>query len=151
METAHFLVKSEPGTYAFATVAQDLAGNVEALPATADAVTTIAAVPAAAAPTPVTPKTVEQVVVGLPSSKRCVSRRAFSIHLRIPAGSTVRSATVSVDGRRVAGRSGARLTAPINLKGLPKGRYAVRIVLKLANGTSLSATRRYRTCAPKHR
>ena len=97
------------------------------------------------------PKTVEQVVLGLPSTRRCLSRRAFSIHLRLPQGSTVRSATVSVDGHRVAVRSGAKLTAPVNLKGLPRGKYTVKIVLRLAAGKTITGTRRYRTCAPTHR
>ena len=148
-----YTLSAATGTYGFATVATDLAGNAEAVPTTADAVTTIpsAPVPAGTPPKLVTPKTVEQVVLGLPSTRSCLSRRAFSIHLRLPQGSTVRSATVSVDGHRVAVRSGAKLTAPVNLKGLPRGKYTVKIVLRLAAGKTITGTRRYRTCAPTHR
>ena len=48
-------------------------------------------------------------------------------------------------------RSGRRLTAPVNLRKLPRGRYSVRIVVKLADGRKLSGTRRFRTCAPKRK
>ena len=99
----------------------------------------------------VTVKSVEQVIFGLPPTRRCVSRRSFSIHVRAPRGVRLTSATVFVDKRRVAVRRGKRLTAPVNLKGLPKGRYSVRIVLVLAGGRKVSGTRRYRTCTPKRR
>ena len=87
----------------------------------------------------------------LPSTKRCVSRRLFRIRLRAPRGLKLSKATVKVDGRVVATRRGARLTAPVDLRGLPKGRFSVSIELRLADGRSVRATRRYRTCAPKRR
>jgi hypothetical protein len=37
----------------------------------------------------------------------------------------------------------------VNLKRLPKGRYVVRITVKLSNGRTVRETRRYRTCARK--
>ena len=61
-------------------------------------------------------------LVTLPSAKRCVSRRAFRIRLRKRSGVTYRSATVSVNGRRVKVVKGKRLTAPVDLRGLPAGR-----------------------------
>jgi hypothetical protein len=147
-----------PGVYAFATVAVDAAGNAEALPAAPDAATTLGTPPAQTpgpvptpTPKPADPAKVEQVVTGLPSTKACLSRRAFTIRIKVPKGSNVRKATVSVDGRQVAVRSGAKLTAPVSLKGLPKGRYSVKITLKLASGKTISGTRKYRTCAPKRR
>ena len=92
---------------------------------------------------------VEQAIVGLPSTRRCVSRRSFSIRVKAPRGVKLTSATVFVDARKVAVRRGVKLTAPVNLKGLPKGRYSVKIVLKLASGKQVTGTRRYRTCTPK--
>ena len=47
--------------------------------------------------------------------------------------------------------AGARLTAPVNLRGLPAGRYAVKIVATTASGRVIQGTRRYRTCARKRR
>ena len=88
-------------------------------------------------------------LVALPSAKRCVSRRAFRIRLRKRSGVTYRSATVSVNGRRVKVVRGKRLTAPVDLRGLPTGRVVVRISVTLADGTRLTGKRSYRTCTPK--
>jgi DNA-binding beta-propeller fold protein YncE len=77
----------------------------------------------------------------------CVSRRNFRIRLRVPVGTRVRSARVFVNGRRVRVRRGARYTAPIDLRGTPRGRIEVRIRLRTANGTVLRETREYQTCA----
>jgi Ca2+-binding RTX toxin-like protein len=90
-------------------------------------------------------------IATLPSARRCVSRRSFRIRLRQPSGPRVVSATVTVNGRRVQVVRGARLTVPVNLRGLPRGRFTVRIVLTLADGRKVSGSRRYRTCAPRRR
>jgi len=58
---------------------------------------------------------------------------------------------VRLNGKRVATRRGKRVTAPINLRGLPKGRFKVRITVKLADGRTVNGTRRYRTCTPRKR
>jgi hypothetical protein len=89
-------------------------------------------------------------VFALPSNRACVSRRNFRIRIRRQrAGVTLVSAAVAVNGRRVAVRRGARLTAPVDLRGLPKGRFTVRISALTADGRAIVGTRRYRTCAPK--
>lgn len=77
----------------------------------------------------------------------CLSRRNFRIRLRIPAGAAVRSARVTVNGRRVPVSRGARLTAPVDLRGLPAGAVHVRIRVVTERGTVLTGTRRYLTCA----
>jgi hypothetical protein len=82
-------------------------------------------------------------VLGLPSTRRCVSRRRFTIRLR---GRQLRSARVYVNGRRVRVLRGRRLRARIDLRGLPKGTVTVRIRAVTRSGRRLSATRRYRTC-----
>ena len=101
-------------------------------------------------PTPAARKkpTLNAVAV-LPSTRRCVSRRKFRIRLRHPPGARVKSAVVRVNGKRVATRRGRRITAPVNLRGLPKGRFTVRITVKLADGRTVNGTRRYRTCTPR--
>ena len=83
--------------------------------------------------------------------RRCVSRRKFAIRLpRKVRGSRVVSARVKVGKRRAkAFRGGRRLRSRINLRGLPRGRFTVRIVLRTANGKTVVRTRRYRTCVPK--
>jgi hypothetical protein len=90
-------------------------------------------------------------VIVLPSTRKCVSRRNFRIRLKQPKGFKLRRATVTLDGKRVATRSGARVTAPVDLRGLPKGRFTVKIVVTLDDGRVVRSTRTYRTCAPRRR
>ena len=106
------------------------------------AATPVPTVPPVAKP----PKPTLAAVVTLPSSKRCVSRRKFRIRLRHPRGARLKSVQVRLNGKRVATRKGKRVTAPVNLRGLPKGRFKVRITIKLVDGRTISGTRRYRTC-----
>lgn len=79
----------------------------------------------------------------------CVSRRSFRIRLRIPRHAKAVSATVRVNGKRVQVIRGKRLRAPVNLKGLPKGRFKVDISVRLRGGKVLTGQRAYRTCTPK--
>lgn len=88
-------------------------------------------------------------VVTLPATKRCVSRRKFRIRLRTPKGVKVAQAEVKVNGKRVKIVKGRRLTAPVDLRSLPKGRFKVTIVVRLADGRRVQGTRTYRTCARK--
>jgi hypothetical protein len=77
----------------------------------------------------------------------CVSRRNFRIRLRVPPGTTVRSARVTVAGRRVRVSYADRITAPVDLRGLPRGTVKVRIRVVTTRGTVLRGTRTYQTCA----
>lgn len=116
-------------------------------------------VPAAsgpAAPSPPTPAAPAKSslpaftsLVALPAAKKCVSRRRFSIRLRVPRDSAVLSAEVKVNGKRVAVRRGARLRSVVNLAELPRGRFRVDIVLKLADGRTVKGSRSYRTCTTR--
>jgi hypothetical protein len=107
-----------------------------------------------------------QAALGLPASSTsgggasttCASRRAFRIHLRAPAGERLARATIYVAGKRVAVRSGAkrfttlsgrRLTAPINLRGLPRGKVTVRVEAVTRSGRRFVDLRTYRTCTTK--
>lgn len=92
------------------------------------------------------------VLSRLPSNRRCVSRRAFRIRLpQAPPGVKVKQAEVRVNGKRVRLVRAARLRAPVDLRGLPKGRATVEIRIVLADGTVVRGSRRYRTCAPKRK
>ena len=77
--------------------------------------------------------------------RACRSRRAFRIRLR---RGLVR-ARVSVNGRRVRTIRGRRLRAPVDLRGLPRGRFTVVVVGTLRNGRTVRARRTYRTCVPE--
>ena len=85
------------------------------------------------------------------AARVCTSKRSFRIRVRSKRRDPVVSATVSVNGRRVASRKGKRVTAPVVLRGLAKGTYAVKITATTRRGRKLSGTRRYKTCAPKSR
>jgi hypothetical protein len=89
--------------------------------------------------------------VTLPSPKVCRSRRDFTIHLRQPRRGRIRSARVYVDGKRVRVVRGDRLTARVDLRGMPKGRFTVRVVIRTTRGQTITRTRRYRTCLPRAR
>ncbi len=107
--------------------------------------------PSVVSPLPVVkpPALLASDIVSLPSAKRCVSRRRFRIRLRAPKGVQLASAEVFVGKKRVKAVKGKRLTAPIDLRGLPKGRFTVKVVAKAADGRTVTETRRYRTCAPR--
>jgi hypothetical protein len=83
--------------------------------------------------------------------KRCASRRHFQIRLRAPRGDRLRSARVYVNGHRVRLLRGRRLRARVSLRGLPRGRFTVRIVGRTRKGRTVYDVRRYRTCTRKAR
>ena len=80
---------------------------------------------------------------------KCVSRRSFRIHVKKIRGERVRSAVVRVNGKKVKTVRGKRLSAPVNLVGLPAGKVTVKIVSRTASGRKVTDTRHYRTCVPK--
>jgi hypothetical protein len=96
----------------------------------------------------------QQPGIVLPSAgsrRSCRSRRSFSIRLREPRRGRLAEARVYVNGKRVRLVRGRRLRARVNLRGLPKGRYTVRVVAVTSTGQRVTRTRRYRTCTPKRR
>lgn len=107
--------------------------------------------PAPPAPAPVAAASKPSLtsVATLPSTKQCVSRRKFRIRLRSPKDGKIASATVKLRGKTVATRKGKRVTAPIDLRGLPKGTFTVSIRVVLTDGRVVTGSRTYRTCAPK--
>lgn len=98
-----------------------------------------------------TPKLQEVAKLPKPGKKGCLSRRSFKIKLKEPRGDALASATVFVNGKRVRVARGKRLTAPVNLKGLPKGRYTVRIIATTVRGKTIKGSRKYRTCTKRVR
>lgn len=92
-------------------------------------------------------RTVDRDTLGLPVA--CTSRRVFTIHIRAPRGVRLRSADVLLQGRRVARVRGRSLRARIDLRGLPKGTFTVRVVARTPTGGTLEQTRHYRTCRPR--
>ena len=91
--------------------------------------------------------------LGLPRPRRgCLSRRLFRIHLRAPAGERLRSAAVFVRDHRVrVSRRSGRLTAIVDLRRAPRGRFSVRVSARTVSGRRVSERRTYRTCTPRRR
>ncbi len=91
-------------------------------------------------------------IVRAPTNQKCMSRRSFRIHIRQLAGLIpYRRVTVYLNGHRVDVTRGRGIMVPVDLRGLPKGRYTVKIVVTTRTGRQISGTRIYRTCAPKPR
>lgn len=83
--------------------------------------------------------------------KACLSRRSFRIRIRTRKADPVVRASVTVNGRKVQTVRGRRVTAPVKLTGLPKGRTLVRITAKTKSGKTLKGTRTYHPCTPKRK
>ena len=93
---------------------------------------------------------VAQQIIAAPS-RTCVSRRSFTIRLRSTKRDPLVSAVVTVNGKRVKTVKKGRITAPVQLTGLPKGIFSVKITAKTRSGKKRTGTRRYRTCTPKRK
>jgi hypothetical protein len=91
------------------------------------------------------------VVQGLPSPKKCVSKRHFIIHIRRYRGISYVEAIVFLNHRSlgVTKSSAGQFTSPIVLKGLPAGTYVVKITVITTTGSIITGTRTYHTCHKK--
>jgi len=67
--------------------------------------------------------------------------------IRLPRG--LRSAKVTVRGKRQKVLRGRRLRARIDLRRLPAGRYTVKIVGRTRSGRVVHAKRRLRACGKR--
>jgi hypothetical protein len=83
------------------------------------------------------------------NSKSCTSRRSFRIRVRNQHGRKLVTARIKVNGKSVAVLRGRRITAPVLLRGLPKGTFRVDIVATTSTGVTLRGHRTYHTCIPK--
>jgi dienelactone hydrolase len=84
----------------------------------------------------------------LPSTRSCRSRRAFPIRLRRPRGDRITRVTVALNGRRVRNLRGRSLRRTrVDLRGLPRTRVRVTVVVRTAKGRRIVTRRTYRTCA----
>ncbi|MCU0314657.1 MAG: S8 family serine peptidase, partial [Solirubrobacteraceae bacterium] len=112
-----------------------------------------AAVPAPAPPAPPAPTAAAKPrlsVVG-PSTKRCLSRRVIRLRLRPAPGVKLLSARITLRGHRAVRLTATRATTSVSLRGLPRGRFTLRITARTADGRTITLRRTYRTCAPKRR
>ena len=105
--------------------------------------------PGAPGPPVLAPAPPASAFIKLPSARRCRSRRTLKLTPRVPSGVSVRTIRVFINGKRVANRAGTKLKVPIDLRGLPRGRYTVKLEITLADGRKVTDTRRYKTCGKK--
>jgi hypothetical protein len=64
---------------------------------------------------------------------------------------TIAAARIVIRGRTSKARNVAgRFQVVVDLRGLPKGRFKVLIVVRTRSGLTLRGARRYRTCTPRH-
>jgi hypothetical protein len=86
----------------------------------------------------------------LPNAKKCLSVRLFKIHLADPKYDPLKKVTVTLKGRKIeTSRKGNYVVATIDLKGLPKGTFTVKVRATTVLGHHLSASRKYHTCVKK--
>jgi hypothetical protein len=86
----------------------------------------------------------------IPSAKQCLSGRSFKIHLREPNLDPFTKVVVTLKGKKIKTvHKGNFVVATISLKGLPTGKFTIKIVATTALGHHLSGTRTYHTCAKK--
>jgi hypothetical protein len=79
----------------------------------------------------------------------CASRRRFRVSVPVAQALHVMRATAAVGGRRVSlRREPHRVTGIVDLRGLVRGTFTVRVTIVLTNGRVLHDTRAYRTCRP---
>src|SRR3954452_4123701 len=83
-------------------------------------------------------------VIGLPSS--CSSRRKIALHLKAPTGKNFTKVTAKIRSRTVKVLSGKKITATVNLSGLPRGRFTLNITAKLNRASSYKRSKHYVTC-----
>ncbi len=81
--------------------------------------------------------------------RRCQSRRVVRITPPLRRGERVRRARVSLDGKPFRVVRGKRRRVPVDLTGLPRGRFSVKVVALTTRERTVRTTRRYRTCAPR--
>jgi hypothetical protein len=91
-------------------------------------------------------------LISLASSSRCGAHRSLSVTVRKQTSMlAVTSVSVTVGNGKVKAYRGRRLKTAIRLTRLPEGRFKVKVVVTLADGTKLTLRRTYKSCAAKKR
>jgi len=88
----------------------------------------------------------------LPAATRCLSRRTFTIRVRLPKGMRFEALAIRVNGKVKVKRKGLKarkVKARINLRGMPKGKVVVKIVARTDTGRKAVRKRTYHTCAKR--
>ncbi len=103
-------------------------------------------------PLPSEPPKLKDIAKLPKETKGCASRRRFPIRLIEPPGDALESAKITLNGKALrVFRRGGRLRSIVDLRGLPRGRYKVKIVAETVRGQTIKGKRKYRTCGKKKR
>ncbi|PTL59204.1 pre-peptidase C-terminal domain-containing protein [Paraconexibacter algicola] len=98
------------------------------------------------------PTLAQSLVVGGPSTKRCVSRRTLTLRVRAPKGTTLKTVTATLRGRKLRiVKRGGEFRVSVDLTGRARGSYTVTIRVTTTGGKRATVTRTYRTCAKKRK
>jgi hypothetical protein len=88
--------------------------------------------------------------LGLPSNKKCLSKRHFIAHPRAPRHVRLVSVKILISGvLKFAGKLVGKHTT-IDLRGLPKGTFKVTMLAESNKGLTYGDTRTFKTCIPGH-
>jgi hypothetical protein len=87
--------------------------------------------------------------LGLPSSKMCLSKRAFLVHPRAPKGVKLVSVEVQINGKTVKKGKLSDHATNVSLVGLPKGTFRVGLITRSSRGKVYEEVRVFHTCVPK--
>jgi hypothetical protein len=91
-----------------------------------------------------------RAVIALPTPRRrCASRRVFTIRLKRRRGVRFTEVVVTLNGRRFRTQRGRNLKARVDLRGLPRGRFRLRVRIKTNTGRVLRRSRYYVTCTKR--
>jgi hypothetical protein len=83
----------------------------------------------------------------LPSAKQCLKPGLFKFRLKEPKYDPFKKITITVRGHRVAtSRKGDYVVATINLRGLSKGGFTIKVRATTILGHHLSLSRTYHVC-----
>jgi serine-aspartate repeat-containing protein C/D/E len=151
----------DPGTYTLRLIPQDGFTCSDATPC--DAVLTITSGPSsphqtfssrapstAPAPQPQAPAPAAPAKPAPKKARTCTSRRTILIHVPHRIG-PVKHVTVKAGGRKMKVIYGKRRTkAIIDLRGLTKERYTIRLRIVTPDGRVLHRKRRFWTCTPRN-
>lgn len=88
--------------------------------------------------------------LGLPSGKKCVSKRHFVVHPRAPHHVKLVHVVVHINGKLVKSGSLSKRHTAVDLRGLPKGTFHVELITTSSTGQLYGDGRTFHTCVPGH-
>jgi hypothetical protein len=89
-------------------------------------------------------------VVSLPGTKKCLSARKFLIHVRDSKYDPFKSVVVTRQGHKLkVQHHGSFYIVTVNLKGLPRGAFTIKVKATTVRGNHVSGSRTYHTCSKR--